>query len=62
MSTARQENRGKRKNIFNSIKGRFDNYRLSKRGLWILMHPFSSEDVKGAQHLSKREMSRLENI
>lgn len=53
MSTARREKRGKLKSIWNDTFKRFQTYRLSSRGKWIMINNLS------APHLSKHQMNKL---
>ena len=61
MSFVRRIKRGKFKVLYNDAINKFETYRLSKRGVWILT-VIGYGDVKGATQLSKHEMNKnLEN-
>ena len=59
MSLQRKVNRGKNKIISNPHLKRYEHYRLSKRGKWILTNPFLNIDIIGASPLHKKQMNKL---
>lgn len=61
MRFARQLKRGKRSLLLNAATGRLDHYRLTKRGNWVPTHPFSNNDIQGAQPTDKRYMNILKS-
>tara|TARA_R110002167_G_scaffold81296_6_gene222713 strand:+ start:3832 stop:4041 length:210 start_codon:yes stop_codon:yes gene_type:complete len=57
----RAERRGRSVTVWNETLKKFDHYRLSSRGKWIAVYPYSNTDKPNAEPLSKRQMMLLNN-
>lgn len=57
----RSERRGRAVTVWNESLKKFDQYRLSNRGKWIMVYPYSKTDVPNSPPLSKRQINLMFN-